>query len=831
MRLERGARKVAWPLAIALLGMCVVLAILMTRSHVVDPYSESGASGSHQSAPDSAILVPSRSEGMQLDARLRVEADCKVRCVGSDLSPIMGCTVFGWRDGAEGVMRQAAGEDGIATFQASEGQGGFAAISSRGLFGVLSPIEWQGEHVLKLGGGDRVEGTVLVDGSPAPDGIELRLHASFSEVAKTVPAEVLSQIRELAGALATRTSQGGHFAFSGLPSGFRGTLLPPVTHWLIQPTGSAGASDRVMPARHSLTGRVVGLQLQVPLTGLVVSMTRLPSVSGRVVWDDDGAPVASTNVIVHGEFAQSVKASNRCYTAADGSFDVGLEPSVITMQEDWLNPVRRPQFKRVRIIGSEVPGSLGSVQVDIEFPNTAGPIELRMKRAPRMWFVASDKAGMRIPGARVDVQECAPTERDKAGWFVGSRCSLIGAPGYRVVRAEPTGGDGSPERPLEFELEQVNKLQIMVTGKSGRPAWLHGIVLKSPVPILAGGRNWSEFDGSFGGSRCSSGSRRTESSTGKSQQVYELWIHPDDLGTASVLSMESGIECELMACDETGAELAKSSIVTPPAGTDSEVRLFVEKATSRVRGRLLREDAVAVAHAAVVLATGNRKASAVSRDDGYYEFPSIYLDEAFDVTVIAPGCVKASQRGSVGPDEEVVLDFVMVKGRVVRARVVDESGVPLDLYAQPLGYAEQQAQKLGIGVWQFADLPESVDFFATVQGKRFSARAEANDGEVLVKVTRLARVWASTDALPAVEGCNRENCFVALRSLQHPELDVVYVRFQDHPAPTEYVLPGPYHAAVVVRGIGRGSETDFKSLGISSTVHMAADEMVSLRFD
>lgn len=830
MKARRRSRR-AWPLAAVLVGICTVLALLLSRDHVGAPTSENGESQPRGASVDVASSKADEERIAQDSGNLRVDAYCTVRCVDAELAPVGGCEVIGWRDGAEGYVRQTAGDDGIATFQAAAGSGGFAVIGSNGLYGLLWPIEWKGEHSLMLGGADRVDGTVLVDGAPAPDGLEVVLQVSHAEVADRIPPVVVAQLSERAGRLVARTSHGGSFAFSGLPRGCRGTLFPPVTHWLIPPRVNDGWSAQLVPVNHALTGRVVGLEVRSPVTRLVISMTRLPVISGRVVWDEDGSPVVSATVIVHGEFARSVKASNRCLTAADGSFSVGLEPSVTGTQEEWLNPDRRPQMERVRVLCPEVRGSVGGVELGVEYPDSSLPIELRVKRAQRVWFVAVDKAGRRVSGARVDVQDSGPTEDGGAGWFLGAKCSLVGAPGYCVVPAEPKGGDGSLGMPLEFALEPVNKVNIIVSGKSKRPAWLHSIVLRSPVPLMAGGRRWSEFDGSFGGSRCSSWSQRKTSTTGEAQESYELRITPDDSGSGAVWSVEPGIECELIACDQTGAELARSSLITPPLGAESVVKVVAEKETLRVRGRVLRDDGAAVAHAALVLAAGDRKASALSMGDGRYEFPSVYVSGTTDVTVCAPGYVKTSKRIMGVAGDEVGLDFLLVKGRVVRASVVEEGGGALDLYAQPLGYPEQQGQKLGIGVWQFSDLPDSVEFYTTVQGRRFSARSEATAGEVTVKVPRLARVWVPLTVLPAGRGWNQDNCCVELRSLQHPELEVVRLRLRDKPEPIEFALPGEYAAEVVMRRVGSMANEEFASVGVVSTVKLVAGEVTSVRFE
>ncbi len=673
----------AGPLAAVLVLCCTLLALLWSRDRVGVPASENGESQPQEASTDAANAKAGEERIAQDGGSLRVNAYCTVRCVDAELAPVGGCTVLGWRDGAEGFTRQTAGDDGIATFQTAAGSGGFAAIGSNGLYGLLCPIEWKGEHLLVLGGAGRVDGTVVVDEAPAPDGLEVMLQVSHAEVADGIPPVVATQLREKAGRLVARTSHGGVFAFSGLPRGCRGTLYPPATHWLKPPTVNDGWGGQLVPVNHALTGRVVGLEVRSPVTRLVLNMTRLPSISGKVVWDEDGSPVVSAAVIVHGEFASAVKAGNRGVTGADGAFSVGLEPSATGMQEQWLNPGRRPQMERVRVFCPEVRGSVGGVELVVEHPDSALPIELRMKRAPRVWFVAVDKAGRRITGARVDVEDCGPTEGGGAGWFLGAKCSLVGAPGFCVVPAEPKGGDGSVGMPLQFVLEPVNKVNIIVSGTSERPAWLHGIVLRTQVPLMAGGRRWSEFDGSFGGSRCSSWSQRKKSTTGEAQDVYELRITPDDSGRGSVWSVEPGIECELIACDQTGAELARSSLITPHLGAESVVKIVAEKETLRVRGRVLRADGAAVSHAALVLAAGDRKASALSMDDGRYEFPSVCVNGAIDVTVCAPGYVKTSKRMMGVAGDEGVLDFILVKGRVVRASVVEEGGGHLSCMRSP----------------------------------------------------------------------------------------------------------------------------------------------------
>jgi hypothetical protein len=78
----------------------------------------------------------------------------------------------------------------------------------------------------------------------------------------------------------------------------------------------------------------------------------------------------------------------------------------------------------------------------------------------------------------------------------------------------------------------------------------------------------------------------------------------------------------------------------------------------------------------------------------------------------------------------------MEPSRSVIVRVVDESGSSVDVFAQPLGFEEVEQQQLGLGCWKWPDMPDVVEFYAVVTGRRFSVFAGPGDDEVVLRVDR-----------------------------------------------------------------------------------------------
>ncbi|MDO8348749.1 MAG: carboxypeptidase-like regulatory domain-containing protein [Planctomycetota bacterium] len=755
--------------------------------------------------------------GVEGSAILRDSAHCLVHVVNGARAPLEGCEVLAWRDGVQEVLKQTTDAHGAASFPTG-GAGGVAAVAPNGTWAVMHPIQWAGEHTLVLGGDAVVGGAILVDGEPAPAGLEVTLLTRGVPLPGSAPPAVVERLREWATLRHTKTGTGGLFAFTGLSSGWRGSLMPPPTHWLTQRDGAVWDPQ--------------ALGLAAPDAGLVVSMTRLPQVSGRVVWDDDGAPVPAANVAASADFGNDITAARGVSTAPDGSFALGLTPSYGNLQALWADARRRPQVQRLRLFCAGVPGSAGRVEVDVEGQEAAArPIEIRIRRAPRTHFLVTDDGGEPIAGARVDVKESLATDRDGRGHFQGPAASLVGAPGYAVVPARAVGGDGSAGNPLCFVLQRANKLRIVVDAASTEAARSHEITIESSVPIMAGRRGWRGFDAEFGGSQCGSGSKRRTLPSGEVEQRQILHVTPDVDGGAVVHSLEPGVECVLFVRDQMGSVLAQTSFTTPQSGGESSVAVTIEQIPRRIRGKVLRPDGTPFTQAEVKLVAGELRTTTYTLEDGVFRFPAVYTDAPIDLVVHARGYMKAVRSRIFRASDEEVHEIRLVAGRTVTVRVIDAAGEPIDLFAKPVGFEDQEAQRVGVGVFQWADLPQFVQFYAEVAEHRYATPPDTESAEVRLQVPVLARALAPVSSFPAGRGWERNDCLVELRPVEHPEQAPVRLRFQDAEDAAVFVLPGRYAATLVKWHLRESGGLEYVPLGVTSTIDLPGSKLTRITFD
>src|SRR5690606_26808658 len=103
------------------------------------------------------------------------------------------------------------------------------------------------------------------------------------------------------------------------------------------------------------------------------------------------------------------------------------------------------------------------------------------------------------------------------------------------------------------------------------------------------------------------------------------------------------------------------------------------------------------------------------------------------------------------------------------------------------------------GVYRWADLPQSVVFYATVQGRVFSVQHDTRNSEAILRVPELGIVSLPTSAFPDSGGWSRDDCRVEFRCIEHPDRGLIRLGFSDDPRDQQYVLPGRYSVDLVTQ--------------------------------
>ncbi|MEQ1633019.1 MAG: carboxypeptidase-like regulatory domain-containing protein [Planctomycetota bacterium] len=720
-------------------------------------------------------------------------------------SPAVGAHVVIWNEQESRLLSDTTGSDGVAGFSGSDGAGVIVAVAPWGALTDARAPRLTGSHVLALGGASVMQGVVLVDGLPAAAGLELKLLTQPGPALAGAAEPLLKWVREIVSEVAfatTRTEVEGRFRFTGLAADWHGVLLPPRTHWI-----TAGQGEPWIP-------QCIKLSLPPADPNMTLRLTRLPTVSGRVVWDDDGTPVASAAVLVLGGYSGGVSGpvdvSASVVSDEQGRFEVGLTPNIM-IPDVWQDPGKRGTLDRVSVFGRRVAGAADDAQVDsIVKDGVAEPVELRVRRAARVHFAAIGLEAEPIPLARVDVGAVTPTDRNGRGSFSGPMPSLVGAPGCAVVPAVAQRGTGASEDPFVFLLPPRNSLRIQVESSMPLLGRKLRVVLESDSPMMAGGRLWRPFDAEFGGA---------------------LEAALDATGVLDIHSLEPHTDCVAKVKDYLGFVIAEQRVRAPAYGKHVVTILRVEAAPRRIAGIVRGEDGRALDQARVRLDIAKLDQAIYTQKDGAFEFV-VHSAAPADIRVSASGYVSEWRRGLVPSDHANPIDFRMRKGRSLLIRVRDPGGAAVPLLAQPLGFEHLEVQRMGDGDWLWHDLPPLVEFYADLQGHRFVGQCDASVSTATLPVPGLARVSAPTSALPSEVGRDPHACRVLLRCSDGQGHGDVLLEFSAGEPAWQVLFPGRYEARIVARSenAGSGAGSDFVSLGIRKELFLTAGADKQLDF-
>lgn len=761
----------------------------------------------------------------------RTELALHVTVVDHEDRPRAGVEVHCWEVGERATLPVLLTDrNGRVEFPARDGAGHVLVVAEGRPPQLEDLPQLRGEHRIVQLLGRRVAGTMLVDGEVAAPGVRIGLNTTGSRPAGELPSSIDKVFKNYFGQCFATTRHGGHFAFVGLAEDWRGSIVMPSTHWLLPPPGEV-----------TTDGNQKWLKIDRPHPDLVVRTTQLPTIAGRVVWDDDGSPVR--NALLHGyaKFEGGTTAPMIGFEAdSEGRFALGFPPSSSALYTQWCDPQRRPAFESAWVAADSIPGAVGSARVDLvaaDLPAT--DVEIRVARAQQEWFVVRDSAGALIAGARVSVASSAPSNAAGLGWFRGPLAkAYVGAPGHAVVPAEPSGGDGTSSQPFEFELQKTNGLVIRVHDGAGNRPKVEGVTIESNGDLFFGDHLQTSLHRMFGGSHanCSKGGQSLPDG-GVDWNEWRCFLSLDDAGHAELHSLVPGRECELIVKDRLQQELMRVSFTTPDAGARAEVEAIVRQQPRRIHGRVFDPDGVPLAGARVALHVERNSTGATTGPDGDFVFDDVYSDVPLRLVVRAQGLVAVERDGLLPADDVRPHDFRLERGRTVDVRVVDAADRPVPVRVQFVERVSRNnsAQRLGPGHFRWTNLPAVATFAVELGKERFEVRHDTTQPEVVLRVPTPARVLVERP----VGVADPEDGYLAveLRRLDGDEADALRMSLSDDDDDdddAELVVPGRYRVEVVARDRDRTQSPNVwhrRALGIETTVALSAGELTRVTFD
>ncbi|HLQ37070.1 MAG TPA: sigma-70 family RNA polymerase sigma factor, partial [Planctomycetota bacterium] len=211
--------------------------LLQNSDPLVEQAARAGTGSSMRAEQVAAATPPIELRDVaDAPAMQRQQLAFSVLVVDENERPLVDATVRCWQEDHEPTL-QRTGADGRAEFAAVERAGGLL-VQAPACMQVLQALpHLVGEHRVVLGAGKRVAGQMLVDGKPAPAGLQLAISGKPFESQAPLPPSIAELLRDWQPHSTTATDAAGHFAFRGLADDWQGSLDLPRTHWLLPIAG------------------------------------------------------------------------------------------------------------------------------------------------------------------------------------------------------------------------------------------------------------------------------------------------------------------------------------------------------------------------------------------------------------------------------------------------------------------------------------------------------------------------------------------------------------------------------------------------------------------
>ncbi len=461
---------------------------------------------------------------------------------------------------------------------------------------------------LTLGAGQRLAGTVFVEGERASGSDTLELTTVVLGPFEACPPELMQAVQEQVPSLSDHQSalpldDQGEFLIEGLPAEWSGRLLAADGFQFVE---AHPATVPLQPA---------SLVVRQPRTDLRLELQRTPCIAGNVHWSDTNQPVAEGTVEVCVLYADG----NKSYLTRDrldelGAFSVGVFP--------YADPYGRPAVHQVQVDIRPAGGEFRRVQLDEHQADERGV--WLVDRTPDLHFQVVDRQGNPVPRALVAGKIPRDYGIHRAHVFADDQGRgrlrnvplarefvLVGATGFRA-RSFVLGTErGTPDVPRIFELQQVNRLSVRLDSPNLAVDQLT-VELTSEAPLLATEPSPADVVGQ----------RFLEilgiGPTNKPTVLRHYVSDEDDVWELS--DLRPGMPVEAVVRGPGDVVLTTQALVTPNLGQWQSVTLPVSASLQRYFGKVVDREGRGVAGVRVCAEWESRGRQWLANSDSQGEF-------------------------------------------------------------------------------------------------------------------------------------------------------------------------------------------------------------------
>lgn len=564
-------------------------------------------------------------------------------------------------------------------------------------------------------------GKVLIDGTSPRGPIDLQLtfeRSLWQSLAlPTAVREVLKRAGFAPDHAARATDADGRFRFLGLSAGDDVMIEVRSTHLV----------DRE-------SGRAAKFLTTTPNENVVIDLVSIPEIKGRVVAEDDRAPIDGAQVVVS-------------YTPKGGNAVSGLR-STTGRSGEFSIPTARGSVKfeyEVRTPGGAVLPFPAMTHV---FDGNLDLGDIAVPRDRRIEVILKNDLGEPIVGGFVHWKGATHTRSDPTD--AGGKTRLTLKNGGGVLRASALGHESAESEtivaatsaPIELVLERANRLRI----RAATDFDVTKLALSARIVCETG----PVFATAFG-----------EPDPGQSPRSFELINLSGGNGAGVRIPLRDGkVEIGpvrraarflISIRDDLGHELGRTVYDMPPSG-DGEVIVPIRADFSRVFGDVTDADGRPLAGAVVTVQAGGSSGQFVETgDDGAFAFVGSFAAK-LTLAVSAIGYLQQTAADVPVPSTEPIR-FKLAPARSLTVTVKDGDGLPFDRVMVTAAWngGKEIGMRFGRAQYRFRGLPDGVvQFTADVFDDPYTVahRTESGDFTITVPTRGMVTVGWSAD-LPA----------------------------------------------------------------------------------
>jgi RNA polymerase sigma-70 factor (ECF subfamily) len=726
-----------------------------------------------------------------------------------DGAPVTGAKLVVFR-GDEVLRSDETGETGGIEVSGEDGEAEVVVLAEGFSFRRAQVDLDQERCEITVGEGARLDGTLVVDGGPPKEPMELSLYSdrSFFDV-EGVPRSVWESLGIAEGgptALQVLVGEGGRFSVAGVQEDWSGKLN--------LPKGYAFA-DRVSP--RSYPSLETSVRLEAPRTGLRFEVHKYEAVVGRIVepGSERGVAGATLTASIRGPWGDRLFGAR---ADEGGRFRVPLDEDAF---EALSVEFSAPDGRGRRSVSFETAGRLGPWEV--------GDLELAVVR-DRI-FEAKDLAGAPIAGAAAlavdgSAGTCERTDSHGRGLLreVSPEVTRVrvAALGFTSVEAAVPA---DPTAPVGVRLAPANRLDVLLRSPSGEvPADLK-VAIEAEAAFFGGESRYPDR------AHVAAGAARSTHGSRFGPRGGTLVFDTTQPGRWVFCDLRADVSLMLQVQDRYGTVLHREAVPPLAASEQRALEVWVDPQPRVFAGRVLDTEGRPVVGASVLLKVAEGRGDGAPTDgEGRFRFEGFHASEV-DVRVEKPGFVASTFERHPVPADGSEVEFRLSEGRSVRVRVEDERGRPVSAQVGVAGVDGAGARPILVekGVYECSNLPEAeVELLVQVGGRTYrqvhpATLSEARvvvpvHGEVEVEVRApvdLSEEGQEYVILRPWEGSGEEE----LKAPVETDAGLARARF-------EAVLPGRYRALVRAwRRTGPGSEHGWVDLSGVVPVTVRAAEV------